>query len=130
MKNLALLCAFVLLALPAAAAEDLTGKWSGGFTGIGPDGNPMTENVYVNLIHKGADLTGTAGPSADRQWNIENGKADGDKIAFDVHGGGDSQGGPVLHFSLAYADGHLKGDVKAQHGEMTLSGKVDITRVK
>jgi len=130
MKKLAMVCAFVILALPALAAEDLTGNWSGSFSGAGPDGNQMTETVYLTLVHKGAELTGTGGPSADRQWKIQNGKADGDKIVFDVQGGGDMQNGPVLHFALAYQDGHLKGDVSGQHGEVTLLGKVDVMRVK
>jgi hypothetical protein len=130
MKKLAIICAFTILALPAVAAEDLTGNWSGTFSGVGPDGNQATESVYLNLVHKGVELTGSGGPSAERQWKIQNGRADGDEIAFDVQGGGDTPNGIVLHFLLSYADGHLKGDVSAQQGQMTLSGKVDVTRVK
>ena len=39
MKKLALLFALVLCAFPVLAAEDFTGKWSGQFTGVAPDGN-------------------------------------------------------------------------------------------
>lgn len=130
MKRIALLFVFVLCALPAIAAEDFSGQWSGSFSGVDPSGQQMTEQIFLNLVHKGADLTGTAGPNAERQWKILNGKVDGNKVSFDVQGGGDTQGGPLLKFAMSYADGHLKGDVNAEKGEMKLTAKIDITRVK
>ncbi len=130
MKRLALLFAFTLFVLPALAAEDFTGKWSGQFSGVGPDGNQSTEPILFNLVHKGAELTGTAGPSAEQQWKILKGKVDGDKMSFEVQAGGDNQGGPYVTITLAYAEGHLKGDINMQRGEQKLTGKVDVTRVK
>ena len=130
MKKLALLFTLVLFVLPAVAAEDFTGKWSGQFSGIGPDGNQSTEPILLNLVHKGAELTGTAGPGAETQWKILKGKVDGDKVSFEVQAGGDTQGGPYVVITLAYADGHLKGDINMQRGEQKLTGKVDVTRVK
>lgn len=130
MKRFALACALVLFLIPALAAEDFSGKWSGSFTGTDPGtGQQMTENVLMILTHKGAELTGTAGPNADRQWKIQNGKVDGAKVAFDVQGG-DGDGGPVLKFTMTFADGHLKGDIAASRGEQKMSAKVDVTRVK
>jgi hypothetical protein len=130
MKRLALLFAFTLFVLPALAAEDFTGKWSGQFTGVAPDGNQMTEPILLNLVHKGAELTGTAGPTDDTQWKILKGKVDGDKVYFEVQAGGDTQGGPYVAISLVYADGHLKGDFNALKGAEKMTAKVDVTRVK
>ena len=130
MKRLALLFALTLFVLPALAAEDFTGKWSGQFTGVAPDGNQMTEPILLNLVHKGAELTGTAGPSAERQWKILKGKVDGDKVSFEVQAENDSQTGPYVTITLAYADGHLKGDFNAQRGAEKMTAKVDVTRVK
>lgn len=130
MKKLALMFALTLFVLPAAAAEDFTGKWSGQFSGVGPDGNQATEPILLNLVHKGAELTGTAGPAAEKQWNILKGKVDGNKLSFEVQAGGDTQGGPYVTVTLAFAEGHLKGDINMQQGEQKLTGKVDVTRVK
>jgi hypothetical protein len=131
MKKLALVLALVLVAWPTVAAEDLSGSWSGSFKGVGPDGQERTEQLFMKLVHKGAELTGTAGPTADVQWKIENGKVDGNNVAFEVQAGGSPQSGaPVLKFTLAFADGHLKGDVNAEQGSIKVSAKVDTTRVK
>ena len=130
MKKLALLFGLALFVLPALAAEDFTGKWSGQFSGVAPDGNQMTEPILLNLVHKGAELTGTAGPSDETQWKILKGKVDGDKVSFEVQAGGDTQGGPYVTVTLTYAEGHLKGDFNAQRGAEKLIAKVDLTRVK
>ena len=130
MKKLALVVVFALCVLPAFAAEDFTGKWSGSFSGTDPNGSQMIENVFLNFIHKGSELTGTAGPTAERQWKILNGKVNGNAVTFEVQGGGDTQGGPLLKFVLTFADGHLKGDVNAERGGEKMSAKVDLTRVK
>ena len=58
-------------------------------------GSPVNENVFLNFIHKGSELTGTAGPTAERQWKILNGKVNENSVAFEVQGGGDTQGGPL-----------------------------------
>jgi len=127
MKRLALAIAFALYALPVLAAEDFSGKWTGSFTGVGPDGTERTESMMVTFVHKGADLTGTAGPSAAQQWAIQKGKVEGNNVAFEVQGDG---GGPALKFTLALAEGHLKGSVTAERDGLKLNGKVDIARAK
>jgi hypothetical protein len=130
MKKLALLFVFALFVLPSLAAEDFTGKWSGQFTGVGPNGQQMTEPIVLNLVHKGAELTGTAGPSAEQQWKILKGKVDGNKVAFEVQAGGDNQSGPYVTITLTYAEGHLKGDFNAQDANQKITAKIDVTRVK
>ena len=130
MKKLPFLLALVLFVFPVFAAEDFSGKWSGQFTGVAPDGSQITEPILLNLVHKGTELTGTAGPSADTQWKILKGKVDGNKVSFEVQTGGDSQPGPYVVITLAFADGHLKGDFNAQRGAEKLTAKIDLTRVK
>lgn len=130
MKRFAVLCAFMLLVWPAFAAEDFTGKWAGSFSAVAPDGTPVDEKVFLDLIHKGDELTGTAGPTAEVQWKIMKGKVDANKLTFEVQGGGDTQGGPLVKFALTYADGHLKGDANAERGAEKMTAKIDATRVK
>jgi hypothetical protein len=131
MKKLALLFVLLLVSFPVLAAEDFSGSWSGSFTGVMPDGQEHTEQIFMTLVHKGAELTGTAGPSAEVQWKIDKGKVDGNNVAFEVQGGGDAgSGAPVLKFALSFADGHLKGTLSADQAGMKLSAKVDTTRVK
>lgn len=127
MKRLILVLALVFAALPAFAAEDFSGKWSGTFTGTLPDGTPVTESIFLILTHKGTELTGSAGPNEDKQWKIQGGKVDGDKLAFLVE---NPDNAVVAKISLALADGHLKGDFTAEKGAEKLTAKVDVTRVK
>lgn len=131
MKRFALAALLALTVLPIVAAEDLTGKWSGSFTGTHPmSGREITEAILLNLVHKGAELTGTAGPNEKVQEKIQNGKVEGDKIYFELHGPRDAEGGPVMKFTLSYEKGQLKGDVSLERGQFKSVAKFDATRVK
>ena len=127
MKRFSLVCALVLFLIPALAAEDFSGKWSGTFKGTGPDGTDITETMFLILVQKGAELTGTAGPNQERQWKIQSGKVDGNKLSFLVE---NPDNGAVARVSLALDDGHLKGEFTAEKGGEKLTAKVDLTRVK
>src|SRR5262245_56677021 len=75
----------VLLLAPALmSADDFTGKWSGSFVITSPDGEKKDAMAFMDLKQKGAELTGTAGESPDKQWAIQNGKVDGNKVTFEV----------------------------------------------
>ena len=126
MKRLTLVLA-LLITLPVFAVEDFSGKWSGSFTGIGPDGTQITENIFLILVHKGAELTGSAGPAEDKQWKIQNGKVDGNKLTFVVENPDNSA---VARITLTLVEGHLKGEFAAEKGGEKLTAKVDVTRVK
>jgi len=71
----------VLLVISGAAltfAADVTGKWSGEFSG--PNGSIT---LTYDLKQDGAKLTGsTQGPAGSIE--IQNGKVDGDKITFTI----------------------------------------------
>jgi|SRR5689334_10428199 hypothetical protein len=117
------LFAFTLMAAPKSA-EDLTGKWSGSFT-ITMDGETKDAEAYMVLKQTGMELTGTAGPDASQQWPIEKGKVEGNKAMFEINADG-----PLLKFELTLADGHLKGDAKAEHDGHTMKAAVDLQRKK
>lgn len=126
----AALVAAVLAFAPftARTAEDFTGKWAGAFNAVGPDGNVREQTIELNLKHAAKELTGTAGPNADRQWPISKGAVDGDKVTFVVEV--DNGAGPVISFVLTYADGHLKGDATGNDGGEQRQAKIDVQRVK
>jgi len=126
MKRLALLAVFACLLVSVRAAEDFTGKWSGSFLASRPDGTTGNDSIFMDLKHKGTELTGTAGPREDRQYAISEGKVSGDKMTFKV-----DADGAVVTFTLAFADGHLKGDAAAALPDgLKLSAKVDAERKK
>jgi hypothetical protein len=128
MKRLAVVVVLAFLAAPVAlvrsAVQDFTGKWSGAFITTGPDGTTRNEKIFMELKHKGTELTGTAGPSEERQWPLQ-GKVDGTKLTFDVQADG-----PTLKFLLNYAEGHLKGDAAGEFEGNKLSAKIDAERTK
>jgi hypothetical protein len=128
--------AALLVAPTLFAAEDLTGKWSGTFVVSMNGGAQENEAAYMSLKHTGKELTGTAGPSVDRQWPILKGTVvvsgtapkESTKASFDVQADGGN--GPLLHFELELIDGHLKGNAKAEQNGMAMTAVVDLTRVK
>ncbi len=123
MKKLACVIGFALLLVAAVlAADDLTGKWSGSFN-ITVDGDSHDDVIYLVLKQSGTELTGTAGPDADRQWPILKGKVEGNKITFEVQ-----TDVPLVKFELTLADGHLKGQAQAEHDGHSLKAVVDVQR--
>ena len=130
------LVAILLIAPALLAAEDLTGKWSGTFITSMNGGAPKDDVAHMVLKHTGKELGGSAGPSADEQWQISKGTVtvtgtapkETTKVSFDVAMGDGA--GPTLHFDLDLVDGHLKGNAKAAMDGMTMTAVVDLTRLK
>ena len=116
------LLALLLIAPVAGAQTDLTGTWTGPFI-MTMDGDTHPDTALMVLKHKGAELTGTAGPDAGRQWPILKGKVDGANVEFDVQ-----SDDPLIHFSLKLVEGHLKGEAKAEHDGHKFSATVDLQR--
>jgi hypothetical protein len=77
----------------------------------------------MDLKQSGAELTGTAGPSAEEQLPIQKGKVEGDKITFEVQ-----TNGPLMKFELALVDGHLKGEAKAEFDGQVRKATLDLQR--
>lgn len=124
MKTVIRVIGFTLVLATAlfAAADGVTGKWTGSFV-ITMDGETKDEMALLDLKQNGTELTGTGGPNAEEQWPIQNGKVEGNKLTFDVQ-----SGGPLIKFNLTLADGHLKGDAKAEHEGRSMKAVVDLQR--
>ena len=116
MRTFALLpiAAAVLIASAPAVAQqkttpDLTGTWTGKF-GITNAGE-KEESAYLILQQTGSELSGSIGPSAERQQAINKGKvtttADGTTAVFDT-----GRPGHVITFELKLVDGRLKGTAR------------------
>lgn len=126
MKRLAGVVSFVLLLAPVLlAADDITGKWSGSFVITFPDRETKDAMAFMDLKQNGAELTGTAGEGPDKQWAIQKGKVDGNKITFEVQ-----TDEPLVKFELTLVDGHLKGEAKAEHEGKSMKAAVDLQRQK
>ena len=112
----------LLLASAVLAADDLTGKWAGSFN-ITADGQTKDSTAYMVLKQNGTELTGTAGPDANEQWQILKGKVEGNKVTFELQ-----SDGPLVKFELTLADGHLKGEAKAEQEGRSMKAAVDVQR--
>lgn len=129
-RVLTLSLALFVAAAPLSARQtkpvDLTGVWTGTFT---QDGNPG--GARIDLKHKGAEVSGTAGPDEQRQAAISNGKVSTVKgvtgVTFDVT----QPNGVTLSFDLKLTDGRLKGTARgtSQSGEKR-EAAVDVGRGK
>ena len=127
MTRRAILLALALALSPilqAAVVQDLTGKWDGTFIAT-VNGQQEEDVVFMTLTQKGAVLTGTVGPSLDRQWAIIGGKVEGTKVTFDTQ-----SDGPFVKFTLTLVDGRLKGDAVAEMDGQKMTAKVDVGRSK
>src|SRR5260370_22349753 len=103
--HMKLLLTSLLLTLSISAAN-LSGKWTGTFV---DDSDKKSETAVLMLTHDGNTLTGTAGPNAEEQMAISNGKVDGNNVTFDV-----KAGEMTVRFTLQLAAKHLKRHAQAQ----------------
>ena len=74
----------IMLLVVAAMASDVTGTWTGTFTVSG--GDHSTPQIVI-LKQNGNKLTGSAGPDAQEQYPLENGKIEGDRVTFELTSG-------------------------------------------
>lgn len=122
----ALLIAASTLSARQAKPVDVTGAWVGSFERTPGD----KTDIRFNLTQKGADLTGTAGPDADRQRPIANGKVtavkDVTSVTFDLT----QPSGLVMSFDLKVTEGRLKGKVTAEPNGEKREGQIDVGRSK
>jgi hypothetical protein len=123
----ALLCSLLLVvfALTAAADTDVTGKWSGSFVTMTPDGGTKDGTAVLILKQSGSDITGTVGPSEDEQFRILKGKIEADNIIIEA-----DHDGHTIKLALVLAENHIKGDASMATDERTMTAKLDVTRVK
>ena len=130
MKTLAALALFARVLLPASTAAqvtNLTGDWNAQFTMPRSDGTTQSITFTFHFTQKGKVLTGTIGPSPDRQWKVEKGVVDGTKVTFEVT---QPEGPTQRSFALSLTKGHLLGTMKLARGDQKAEAKVDAERAK
>jgi hypothetical protein len=127
MKTLTAVALFVALLSPGLSAQtNLTGDWNATFTRTLPDGTAQSITFTFHFTHKGKQLTGTIGPSPDRQWKIEKGVVEGNKVTFQTQ----QPDGPLRSFALTLEKGRLKGPQKLEFNGQTAEVSVDAERAK
>ena len=127
MKKLAAIALAVCLFAPALAAQtNLTGDWNATFTRTAPDGRTQSITFTFHFSQKGKELTGTIGPSPDRQWKIEKGVVDGANVTFQTQ----QPDGPLRSFTLERVKDRLQGTQKLEFSGQTAEVKVDAERAK
>jgi hypothetical protein len=101
-------------------AVTVSGSWSGEWE-ISPDGGPGPH--YMVLKQEETSVSGTAGPSADQQIPIRNGKFADGKLTFEIA----IPSGPSLRFDFTVDRDSMRGDaVLAMNGverKLKLSAK-------
>jgi hypothetical protein len=127
MKRFAALAILLAAATGTVLAQtDLTGKWLATFTRTAPDGRTQSITFDFHFTQKGKVLTGTVGPTAERQWPIEKGVVDGDKVTFQTQ----QPDGPLRSYKLALVKGRLVGTQDLEFQGQKAETTVDAERVK
>jgi len=118
MKHI-LLLTFAAVSLMAA---DATGSWSGTLTT--PDKDDPGPALLI-LKQEGIKLTGTAGPDANEQHAIENGKAENGTITFEL-----PRENGVMKFTLKQEGDEIKGDITRERDGEKQTAKLAVKRDK
>ena len=113
----------LLAAATALCAADVSGKWSGTSEFVNRGGETRTIPVNLTLQQNGEQVTGTAGPSAEQQQQIQNGKFDGNQLTFEVS---DGEGKAMV--SLTLAGEALKGEAKYHREYGIITIKISVER--
>jgi hypothetical protein len=130
MKTLIGLVLLALITVPvstSAQATDLSGNWNATFTMTRPDGSSQSITFTFHFTQKGKTLTGTIGPTPERQWKVEKGLVDGAKVSFEVE---QPEGPTQRSFALTLVKGRLEGTMKLARGAQTGEAKVEAERAK
>jgi hypothetical protein len=124
--SVALLFAVSTLSAFQAKPVDLTGTWTGTFTPEGSDPG----GAHLALKQKGAELTGTAGPTPEQQTAIANGKVTTVKGVTGAIFETTTPQGLLMRFDVKLTDGRLKGAVTAERDGQKRNATLDVGRAK
>jgi opacity protein-like surface antigen len=124
-KRLAVVSILAAVCAMAAAAADVTGKWTGTFALTRPDGEKRDTGALLVLKQSGSEITGTVGPNENEQHAITKGSIEGDKIALLVEADG-----RAVKFNLVLAADKISGDVDIAMEGQSAKAKIDVTRAK
>jgi hypothetical protein len=122
MKSIILVC-LAAAVLCTAAAVDLTGRWTGRFTMIGPNGETDETPALLILKQEGATITGTVGPDENQRFPVTKGSIEGDKITLEA-----DHEGHNLKFDLMLASGRIKGKAEMNGDGQVLKALIDVGR--
>ena len=122
----ALLVAVSALSAFQAKPANLTGVWTGTLNRSDGGSSP----AYLDLKQKDAELTGSAGPDADRQSAIAHGKVATVKEVTSVTFEATQPNGALMKFDLKLVDGRLKGNVTLERDGEKREGTLDVGREK
>ncbi|MCX6627980.1 MAG: hypothetical protein NTW28_10175 [Candidatus Solibacter sp.] len=120
MKHILLLT----LAAISLTAADATGKWTGTMTVPTPNGDEQRP-AFLVLKQEGPKLTGTAGPDANEQHALENGKAESGTLTFQL-----SAGDSIMKFTLKHEGDEIKGEISRDRDGQTQTAKLAVRRDK
>lgn len=117
---------WILLALTAITlmASDATGTWTGTLVISRSDGD-QDRTAHLILKQEGTKLTGTAGPNAEVQHPIENGKAEDGNLTFEI-----PNEGTVMKFSLKQNGDDITGEIKRERDGAMETAKLSVKRSK
>jgi hypothetical protein len=104
-------------------AGDLSGKWLGTSEFTNRGGEVRSGPILMMLKQSGEEVTGTAGPTAERQQEIRGGKVSGDKFTFELT----DAGGKVV-VEMTAGEGSLKGEAKMHREYGVITMKMELKR--
>jgi hypothetical protein len=110
----------LILAASLAHAADLTGKWSGTFEELNPDGSVRrSSTAYMDLTLAGETVTGTVGPEAASGLPVRNGKLVGTKLTFEFE-----QEELSAKFDLTFDGATIRGSVTLTRNGQSRTARV------
>ena len=121
MKHVCLL-AFLATSWSLAAA-DATGSWSGTMTVPAPDG-PQQIPAHLILKQSGTTLSGTAGPTPERQSAIANGGVENGVLTFEI-----PAGPRTMRFTLKQAGDEITGEVSREIKGQVQKAQLAVKRI-
>ena len=113
----------LLLIAAALYAGDISGKWVGTSEFTNRGGEVRTGPILMTLKQSGEEVTGTAGPTAERQNEIRGGKVSGDKFTFEL-----TDGGGKVAVEMTVGEGSLKGEAKMHREYGVITMKLELKR--
>ncbi len=111
-----------LLLVIVVAAADFSGKWKGGIINTLPSGETrQTQEIYMEFSQQGSKVSGTIGPSTDKQFPIDEGKVEGDRLKI-------LQGNRILELTMSRE--RLLGTYRHTHDSTDSVARLELERVK
>jgi hypothetical protein len=108
------------------SAADVAGKWSGSLAVKNRDGESRNVPAFLVIKQDGDKLTGTVGPTEQRQDGVFTGQVDKNQLSFAIE-----QGGHVITFKLEVGGESLKGEMRRVNSDRPADvGLVSLKRAK